>query len=60
MGSQMAEPCDVCETDRTHEVKIELMAENTRREASAYAREPYRVATCLACGTTTQTRMNNA
>lgn len=60
MGSQMAERCDVCETDQNHEVKIELMAESTRGGASVYSREPYRVTTCLTCGTTTQTRMNDA
>ena len=59
MGSQMAERCDVCEANRDHEISIELMTESPRQETSVYGREPYRVATCLDCGTTTQMRMNH-
>lgn len=54
------EACEQCGQERPHEVSIELRTESSKEENAEFSREPYRVAECTACGTTTQTRMNNA
>lgn len=59
MTNQMPEPCAACEAIRHHEIHIEILTEHASR-GSQYAREPYRVTTCLDCGTTSQTRINGA
>lgn len=55
-----AEHCDSCETKRRHEVSIDLVAADGDSDHATSSREPYRIAECIHCGTTKQTRMNNA
>lgn len=55
------EYCDDCERDTAHSVRVEILQEgNPIDDASGFSREPYRIATCRACGTEQQQRMNNA
>jgi uncharacterized Zn finger protein len=54
------ETCEECGQERPHEVSIELRTESAQEENAEFSREPYRVAECTSCGTTTKTRMNNA
>jgi len=54
------EACENCGQDQPHEVSIELVVESDKTQNREFSREPYRIAECLQCGTTTRTRMNNA
>ncbi|MFC7026403.1 hypothetical protein ACFQJ5_00350 [Halomicroarcula sp. GCM10025324] len=56
------EGCTACESETPHAVSVEILTESpdVESETAAFSREPYRVSTCLVCGTTTTTRMNNA
>lgn len=54
------EPCDRCEQDTPHKVRIEIRTESTESENAAYSREPYRVSICMACGEELITRMNDS
>lgn len=54
------EPCETCETETPHEVRIEIRTESAERENAAYSREPYRVSTCVLCGYESTIRMNDA
>jgi hypothetical protein len=54
------EPCESCGRETPHEVRIEIRTDSTKRENAEFSREPYRVATCVACGDESVTRMNNA
>jgi len=56
----MTEPCETCGRETSHDVSIELKTESQKRENAEFSREPYRVATCRACGTELSIRMNNA
>lgn len=53
------EDCTECSERQPHEVSIEIRTESTKEENTEFSREPYRVAECEVCGTTTATRMNN-
>lgn len=59
-GDVFTEPCERCERETPHSVRIEFKTESKKRKNAAYSREPYRVATCTHCGHTTSLRMNNA
>ena len=54
------ESCSDCGSETPHEVAIEIRSESPEAEKAAASREPYRIATCLHCGTETAIRMNNA
>ncbi|MFB6268890.1 MAG: hypothetical protein ABEH83_03040 [Halobacterium sp.] len=56
----LTEFCEACERETAHEATIELRTENDDVENAAFSREPYRIATCRSCGTTTARRMNDA
>jgi hypothetical protein len=56
----MREACENCGHETPHEVRIEIRTESTKRENAEFSREPYRVATCVACGDESSIRMNNA
>ena len=58
--NDMLEPCESCERETAHRVRIEIRTESTKRENAQFSREPYRVATCVACGGESAIRMNNA
>ncbi|MEF8790685.1 MAG: hypothetical protein V5A61_11220 [Haloarculaceae archaeon] len=58
--SDMLEPCAHCGHETPHEVRIEIRTESTKRQNAEFSREPYRVATCVACGDESAIRMNNA
>ena len=53
------EDCTECGERQPHEVSIEIRTGSSREENTEFSREPYRVAECEVCGTTTGTRMNN-
>lgn len=54
------EHCPTCEESQPHEITIQLRTESDKSTNSEFSREPYRIATCRHCDSTTQTRMNNA
>lgn len=56
----IVEACPDCGTEQPHDVSIELLTEAAGAQNAAFSREPYRVAECMVCGETTQTRMNDA
>jgi ribosomal protein L37E len=56
----MTEECARCGRETPHTVSVELRTESAQEENAEFSREPYRVAECTSCGTTTKTRMNNA
>ena len=58
--AEMEEPCADCGRETAHGVSVEMRRESQKRETAGFSREPYRVATCLLCGTEETTRMNNA
>lgn len=58
--SDRDEPCLQCGRETPHSVSVEIRTESKKRTNAQYSREPYRVATCLACGETESVRMNNA
>ncbi|MFC7019455.1 MULTISPECIES: hypothetical protein [Haloarcula] len=61
-GVDHEEGCTACESETPHAVSVEILTESPDTESAnaAFSREPYRVSTCLVCGTTEITRMNNA
>ncbi len=58
--THMSEPCSTCERTTPHDVSVQILTESTKSKNAAFSREPYRVSECRVCGTTTETRMNNA
>lgn len=52
------EPCERCGDETPHEVRIEIRTESAVPENAEFSREPYRVATCVACGYESAIRMN--
>lgn len=54
------ETCADCGVERVHAVTIERTTENADSSNAAFSREPYRVAECLTCGSTSRIRMNDA
>ena len=56
----MLESCERCGHETPHEVRIEIRTESTKRQNAEFSREPYRIATCVACGDESAIRMNNA
>ena len=58
--TNMSEACSTCERTTPHDVSVQILTESTKEENAAFSREPYRVSECQVCGTTTETRMNNA
>ncbi|UHH14845.1 DUF7835 family putative zinc beta-ribbon protein [Halobacterium litoreum] len=56
----MTEQCENCGRETPHQVSVELRTESSKSENAEFSREPYRVATCRACGEETSQRMNNA
>lgn len=56
----MAETCSQCGRETAHDVCIQLRTESRKQENAEFSREPYRVATCLVCGSEESVRMNNA
>lgn len=56
----VTESCPECARDTTHKVRVELRTESAKDENSEFSREPYRVSTCMDCGSETVQRMNNA
>lgn len=56
----LTERCEHCGSVTAHRVSVELRTENEGGENAAFSREPYRVATCRACGEETNQRMNDA
>lgn len=59
-GNDMLEPCERCGRETPHQVRIEIRTESRKPENAQFSREPYRVSTCVACGTESVIRMNNA
>jgi hypothetical protein len=59
-ASDLTEACNDCGRDTPHTVSIELRTESDKRENAEFSREPYRITECMACGTETVLRMNNA
>lgn len=59
-ANNLTETCDDCGNDTPHTVSIELRTESDKRENREFSREPYRITECMACGTETVLRMNNA
>ncbi|UHH26799.1 DUF7835 family putative zinc beta-ribbon protein [Halobacterium noricense] len=55
----ITEECTACGREQPHSVTIDILTESDKDENASFSREPYRVAECQACGTTTKTRMNN-
>ncbi|MFC7227026.1 hypothetical protein N0B31_06395 [Salinirubellus salinus] len=60
VDGDVEEECAECGRPTPHAVAIEIRTESEKRENAAFSREPYRVATCRACGTEDAIRMNNA
>lgn len=58
--SELSEDCDSCGTETPHRVSLQLKTESSKTENAQFSREPYRVAECKVCGSTTKTRMNDA
>ena len=56
----VTERCPDCERETHHRVDIRILTESVREKNAEFSREPYRVATCRACGHSTSARMNNA
>lgn len=56
----IVEECPECDREQPHSVSIDILTESDKAANASFSREPYRVAECRACGTTTKTRMNNA
>ncbi|CQH56422.1 small CPxCG-related zinc finger protein [Halobacterium hubeiense] len=54
------EQCTTCEKTRPHDVTIELLTESGKDTNRKFFREPYHIAECRNCGTTTKLRLNNA
>jgi hypothetical protein len=59
-AGDLTEGCEDCGRDTPHTVSIELRTESDKRENQEFSREPYRVTECVACGSETVLRMNNA
>ncbi len=59
-ATDLTETCSTCERTTPHEVSVKIRTESTKQENAQFSREPYRVSKCQVCGTTTETRMNNA
>jgi hypothetical protein len=55
-----SEHCEDCERDTQHAVSVEIRTESGKVENAEFSREPYRVAKCVACGSESVQRMNNA
>ncbi|PSP98993.1 hypothetical protein BRC89_06310 [Halobacteriales archaeon QS_4_70_19] len=58
--ADMVEECTACDRETAHRVSVEIRTESTKTENAEFSREPYRVATCVACGEERTVRMNNA
>jgi len=58
--THMSEACSTCGHTTPHDVSVQILTESSKQENAAFSREPYRVSECQVCGTTTETRMNNA
>jgi hypothetical protein len=56
----LREQCSTCGEARQHEVSIELLVESEDDTNQKFSREPYRIAECHGCGSTTKLRLNNA
>ncbi|WP_224448905.1 hypothetical protein [Haloprofundus salilacus] len=56
----VAETCDRCGRETTHNVRVEIRTESQKRENAEFSREPYRISVCGVCGTEKTQRMNNA
>lgn len=54
------EQCSTCEEIRPHDVSIELLVESAKDTNRKFSKEPYRIAECHTCGTTTKLRLNDA
>jgi ribosomal protein L37E len=54
------EHCEACGRDTQHSVSVEIRTESGKAENAEFSREPYRVTTCVACGSERSQRMNNA
>lgn len=54
------EQCETCGQATSHDVTIDILTESVTGENAEFSREPYRIAECRTCGTTSKTRMNNA
>lgn len=54
------EQCSTCGESRPHKVSIELLVESEDDTNQKFSREPYRIAECHSCGSTTKIRLNNA
>ena len=59
-GRTLSELCDRCGRETRHDVRLELRTESTKRKNAEFSREPYRVATCVDCGSERVQRMNDA
>ncbi|WP_049998102.1 DUF7835 family putative zinc beta-ribbon protein [Halococcus sediminicola] len=59
-ASDLTEACEDCGHDTPHSVSIELRTESDKHENREFSREPYRITECMACGSETALRMNNA
>lgn len=56
----MVEQCSACGSETPHDVSVKILTESEKTKNAQFSREPYRESTCLVCGSTTSTRMNNA
>ena len=54
------EDCENCKRETQHAVSVEIRTESGKQENAEFSREPYRVTKCMACGTESAQRMNNA
>ncbi|WP_302081893.1 hypothetical protein [Salinibaculum rarum] len=58
--ADITEECESCGRTTPHDVTVKILTESPDPENAEFSREPYRVSECTVCGTTEQTRMNNA
>lgn len=59
-SDSVTEHCGECGQERPHEIAIELLTERHGGANVEYSREPYRIAECRACGTTSKSPVNDA
>jgi hypothetical protein len=54
------EECASCGRETAHQVSVEIRTESQKEQNAEFSREPYRVSTCMVCGSEETVRMNNA
>lgn len=59
-GDSMRERCATCDEVRAHEISIDLLVGSEDGADQNYSRDPYRIAECQVCGSTTKVRLTSA